>query len=117
MRDAKPPPRFEVKAPEGAPNVIVILIDDCGFGASSAFGGPVDTPPHLLEETRAIAPAGLPAALRPSVVARFTIDPEGRIRDIRLSKATDPRLEPGEARLRGRWASADLTREAALAAG
>jgi arylsulfatase len=37
-RDAKAPPRFEVKAPAGAPNVIVILIDDMGFGMPSAFG-------------------------------------------------------------------------------
>ena len=44
VRDAKPPQRFEVKAPEGAPNVIVILIDDMGFGVSEAFGGPVTTP-------------------------------------------------------------------------
>ena len=36
--------RFEVKAPEGAPNVVVILIDDMGFGVSEAFGGPVTTP-------------------------------------------------------------------------
>ena len=34
VRDATPPPRFEVKAPEGAPNVVVILIDDMGFGVS-----------------------------------------------------------------------------------
>ena len=34
----------EVKAPEGAPNVLLILTDDVGFGASSAFGGPVPTP-------------------------------------------------------------------------
>jgi arylsulfatase len=40
-RNAKAPPRFQVKAPEGAPNVLVILIDDQGFGVSSAFGGPV----------------------------------------------------------------------------
>ena len=33
-----------VKAPEGAPNILVILTDDVGFGASSAFGGPVPTP-------------------------------------------------------------------------
>lgn len=44
VRDAKPPPRFEVKAPERAPNVIVILIDDMGFGASEAFGGPIPMP-------------------------------------------------------------------------
>lgn len=43
-RNATAPPRFEVKAPEGAPNVIVILIDDMGFGVSEAFGGPVATP-------------------------------------------------------------------------
>jgi arylsulfatase A-like enzyme len=34
----------EVKAPKGAPNVLVILTDDVGFGASSTFGGPVPTP-------------------------------------------------------------------------
>ena len=43
-RDAKAPPRFEVKAPEGAPNVVIVLIDDIGFGASSAFGGPIRMP-------------------------------------------------------------------------
>ncbi len=43
-RDATPPPRFEVKAPAGAPNVLLILIDDLGFGGTSAFGGPVATP-------------------------------------------------------------------------
>jgi len=43
-RNVKPPPRFEVKAPEGAPNVLIILIDDMGFGQSSAFGGPVHMP-------------------------------------------------------------------------
>ncbi|MEQ8712493.1 MAG: arylsulfatase [Cyclobacteriaceae bacterium] len=44
VRNATPPPRFEVKAPEGAPNVIVILIDDMGFGTSEAFGGPIEMP-------------------------------------------------------------------------
>src|ERR671924_1940119 len=43
-RDATPPPRFEVKAPEGAPNVVIVLIDDIGFGHSSAFGGPIHMP-------------------------------------------------------------------------
>ncbi len=33
----------EVAAPEGAPNVLVILTDDVGFGASSTFGGPIPT--------------------------------------------------------------------------
>lgn len=43
-RNATPPPRFEVKAPAGAPNVIIVLIDDMGFGQSSAFGGPINMP-------------------------------------------------------------------------
>src|SRR6202022_2172931 len=34
----------EVKAPKGAPNVLLILTDDVGFGASSPFGGPIPTP-------------------------------------------------------------------------
>jgi arylsulfatase len=33
-----------VTAPEGAPNILIILTDDVGFGASSAFGGPIPTP-------------------------------------------------------------------------
>ena len=43
-RDAKAPPRFAVTAPKGAPNVVIVLIDDIGFGASSAFGGPIKMP-------------------------------------------------------------------------
>lgn len=40
-RNVKPPARFEVKAPKGAPNVVIVLLDDIGFGQSSAFGGPI----------------------------------------------------------------------------
>src|SRR5688572_22637623 len=36
-RDAKPPPRFQVKAPASAPNVLIVLVDDMGFGMPSAF--------------------------------------------------------------------------------
>jgi arylsulfatase A-like enzyme len=43
-RNAKAPPRFEVKAPQRAPNVIVFLIDDIGFGHASAFGGAIPMP-------------------------------------------------------------------------
>jgi arylsulfatase len=43
-RNAKAPPRFEVNAPEGAPNVVIVLIDDIGFGGPSTFGGPLQTP-------------------------------------------------------------------------
>jgi len=38
------PPIEPLLPPEGAPNVLVVLIDDVGFGASSAFGGPCETP-------------------------------------------------------------------------
>src|SRR5690349_14068400 len=34
----------EVSAPKGAPNVVLIMTDDVGFGASSTFGGPIQTP-------------------------------------------------------------------------
>lgn len=44
IRNATQPPRVEVKAPEGAPNVILVLVDDLGFAGTSAFGGPVSTP-------------------------------------------------------------------------
>jgi arylsulfatase A-like enzyme len=43
-RNAKAPPRFEVKAPQGAPNVIVFLIDDIGFGHPATFGGGIAMP-------------------------------------------------------------------------
>jgi arylsulfatase len=47
--DAKDPdmvktPIEQLRPPEGAPNVLIVLIDDCGFGASGTFGGPIATP-------------------------------------------------------------------------
>ncbi|MDI1432625.1 arylsulfatase [Polyangium sorediatum] len=38
------PPILPIRPPEGAPNVLIFLIDDVGFGASSTFGGLIDTP-------------------------------------------------------------------------
>jgi len=38
------PPIREIRPPAGAPNVLVVLIDDAGFASSSAFGGPCQTP-------------------------------------------------------------------------
>ena len=38
------PPIEPLRPPTGAPNVLVVLLDDVGFGASSAFGGPCNTP-------------------------------------------------------------------------
>jgi len=43
VRNATPPPRFQVTAPEEAPNVLVVLVDDLGFAGTSTFGGPVVT--------------------------------------------------------------------------
>jgi arylsulfatase A-like enzyme len=43
-RDATLPAPFSIAAPEGAPNVVIILIDDLGFGATEPFGGPISTP-------------------------------------------------------------------------
>ena len=42
--DASFPAIKPLRPPEGAPNVLVILLDDVGFAASSAFGGPCATP-------------------------------------------------------------------------
>ena len=42
--DTSFPPIEPLRPPAGAPNVLIVLIDDCGFGASSAFGGPIATP-------------------------------------------------------------------------
>jgi arylsulfatase len=42
--DTKFPPIQDLRPPTGAPNVLIILIDDAGFGSASAFGGPCQTP-------------------------------------------------------------------------
>lgn len=42
--NTKYPPIKELRPPKGSPNVLIILIDDAGFGSSSAFGGPCNTP-------------------------------------------------------------------------
>ncbi|RAV08937.1 arylsulfatase [Mycolicibacterium sp. GF69] len=47
--DAKDPdshfkPIAPLRPPAGAPNVLLVMIDDAGYGASSAFGGPCQTP-------------------------------------------------------------------------
>jgi arylsulfatase len=42
--NSKFPPIEPLRAPKSAPNVLIVLLDDVGFGASSAFGGPCQTP-------------------------------------------------------------------------
>ncbi|HSR37536.1 MAG TPA: arylsulfatase [Phnomibacter sp.] len=44
VRNTTPPPRFEVKAPKDAPNVVVILLDDMGYAVPETFGGPAHMP-------------------------------------------------------------------------
>jgi hypothetical protein len=44
-KDVQPTPAKPLRPPEGAPNIVIILIDDMGFGASSAFGGPINSRP------------------------------------------------------------------------
>jgi len=43
-KDSTPDFPKGVEAPKGAPNILLILTDDVGFGASSTFGGPIETP-------------------------------------------------------------------------
>jgi len=43
-RDATKPERFEIKAPKDAPNIVIVLIDDIGFGSAGSFGGTIETP-------------------------------------------------------------------------
>jgi arylsulfatase A-like enzyme len=43
-KDSTPSYPLPVKAPKGSPNVLLILLDDVGFGMTSTFGGPVPTP-------------------------------------------------------------------------
>jgi hypothetical protein len=52
--DTSFPPIVPLRPPEGAPNVLIILLDDVGFGTASAFGGPCATP-----NAEALADAGL----------------------------------------------------------
>lgn len=54
--EKSPPPAWTKQrvAPKGAPNIIVIMTDDVGFGASSTFGGPIPTPTF-----QALADAGV----------------------------------------------------------
>ena len=79
--DAKDPdsrfaPIQELLPPQGAPNVLIVLLDDVGFGASSAFGSPCQTPDrgttggqwlalHAFSHHSAVLAHARRAALRP----------------------------------------------------
>ncbi|MEI8337504.1 MAG: sulfatase-like hydrolase/transferase, partial [Actinomycetes bacterium] len=44
ITDSQPRRLENAQAPEGAPNVLLVMLDDVGFGSYSTFGGPIDTP-------------------------------------------------------------------------
>ena len=56
IRDSEPDwtPFLQPQAPDGAPNVLMIVWDDVGYGAMDVFGGPIETP-----TMRRIADSGL----------------------------------------------------------
>ena len=74
--DSKFAPIQELLPLPGAPNVLIVLLDDVGFGASSAFGGPCQTPTaerlaanglalHAFSHHRAVLAHARRAAFRP----------------------------------------------------
>src|SRR5438105_1865992 len=79
--DTKFPPITPLRPPPGAPNVLLILLDDVGFGASSVFGGPCQTP-----DAEKLAADGLrynrlhsPALFSPAEAdSRAGLPPDGR---------------------------------------
>src|SRR3954467_14849173 len=63
-----------IKAPADAPNILLVLIDDAGFGNPSTFGGPVATP-NLTQLADAVLPYNafpLPAVCSPTRAALLT---------------------------------------------
>ena len=82
------PPIEPLRPPAGAPNVLLILLDDVGFGASSAFGGPCQTPvaEWLAADDRveAVSYAGLPSSPWHERVERLYPKGAGALFTIRL---------------------------------
>jgi len=44
IKDSQMPRVEPIRPPAGAPNIVIVLLDDVGFGAAGTFGGPVATP-------------------------------------------------------------------------
>ena len=57
-RDASFPPITPLRPPKGAPNVVIVLLDDMGFGAPSVTGGPCNMPAMQKSPTTACSTTG-----------------------------------------------------------
>ena len=88
--DTHYPPIRRLMPPDGAPNVVVLLIDDVGFGASSAFGGPVRTPTFEKVAARGLKYTRFhtTALCSPTQAARFNVLPM----DIRSAERMNPSI-------------------------
>src|SRR3954465_12566913 len=61
LKDSTPSYPQPLKAPKGAPNVLIVLLDDVGFGHTGTFGGPVPTPtPDRLGKSKGTAKTSSP---------------------------------------------------------
>jgi arylsulfatase len=88
------------KAPERAPNVLVVLIDDAGFGAIDTFGGPVSTPAFTRVQQMGITYNRFHVTAvfaDPRRVAHREEPASGRLRLDRRVSGTLPRLHRREA--------------------
>src|SRR5262245_30404590 len=63
--DTKYPPIRPVRPPAGAPNVLIVLVDDAGFGASSAFGVSDAQPREARQGRPEVRPVPHHSSLRP----------------------------------------------------
>src|SRR5262249_53341816 len=92
-----------VTAPTGAPNVLLIMTDDTGFGAASTFGGPIPTPTlDRLAKSGLRYTSFIPPRCVPRLVLRFSLAATIRAsvwgtsrslpRDIRATPPSCPRV-------------------------
>jgi hypothetical protein len=93
--DAKDPktvysPILPLRPPAGAPNVLIVLVDDVGFGASSAFGGPCRTP---TAERAFAAHEGLEIGRDLGSPSSPDYGPRGGTPLVRVGRAVFPRLD------------------------
>ena len=100
------PPIEPLRPPEGAPNVLIVLLDDVGFGAASAFGGPANTPTAERLQTRRVVVQPIPhdGALRThsGSAAQRAQPPFGRHGDDHRDGDRSSRLERRAAEQQGR---------------